>query len=138
MDKVLRKSLLDALSWASLKDLPEKWDGENIYILALGLAAKMDGSKSYVALKKDEKGNDKVVKDFGSVSIISRIDAVYPYLYLDGSFIPSFGGQKKEDRINWLEQMNYGTNGAYEGMSLKELNKEVLNTAIRNQLNAIK
>jgi hypothetical protein len=135
MYKATEKSLVDALSWASLRELPPKDNKENVYILALALVSKKDGSKSYVATKKGKDGKDKVVKDFGSTAMIVKIEEVYPYLLLDGNYLPTFDGKKREDRIKWLTMMD--AEGDYEGMSLKELNKEILLIAMRNQLKAM-
>jgi hypothetical protein len=135
MYKGTEKSLVDALSWASLRELPPKDKKENVYILALALVSKKDGSKSYVATKKGKDGKDRVVKDFGSTATIVKIEEVYPYLLLDGNYLPTFEGKKREDRIKWLTMMD--AEGNYEEMTLKELNKEVLLIAMRNQLRAM-
>lgn len=136
MDKKLEKSLIDALSWASLRELPEKDKGEEVYILALALVSKKDGSKSYVALKKDKNGEDKIVKDFGTTAMIVKVDEVYPYILLDASYVPQFNDKKKEERIKWLT-LTDPEGGNYEDMSLKELNKAILNRAIQNHIRAI-
>lgn len=136
MDKKLEKSLIDALSWASLRELPEKDKGEDVYILALALVSKKDGSKAYVATKKTKDGTDKIVKDFGSTAMIVKVEEVYPYLLLDASYIPQFNDKKKEERIKWLT-LTDTEGGNYEDMSLKELNKAILNRAIQCHLKAI-
>ena len=129
---VSRKSLIDALSWASLRELPKKDNGENIWIRALALVSKRDGSKSYVALVKGKNGEDRMVKDFGSVSQVVSFDEIYAYEYLDASYIPSFESKKKEDKIKWLELQMPGVD--YGSMTPKELNKAVLHIAMQNQL----
>ena len=129
---ISRKSLIDALSWASLRELPKKDNGENIWIRALALVSKRDGSKSYVALVKGKKGEDRMVKDFGSVSQVVSFDEIYAYEYLDSSYIPSFESKKKEDKIKWLELQRPGED--YASMTPKELNKAVLHIAMQNQL----
>ena len=129
---ISRKSLIDALSWASLRELPKKDNGENIWIRALALVSKRDGSKSYVALVKGKNGEDRMVKDFGSVSQVVSFDEIYAYEYLDSSYIPSFESKKKEDKIKWLELQRPGED--YASMTPKELNKAVLHIAMQNQL----
>lgn len=129
---VLRKSLIDALSWSSLRELPKKDNGENIWIRALALASKRDGSKSYVALVKGKNGEDRMVKDFGTVSQVVTIDEIYAYEYLDSSYIPSFESKKKEDKIKWLELQRPGAD--YASMTPKEINKAILHVAMQNQL----
>lgn len=129
---ISRKSLIDALSWASLRELPKKDNGENIWIRALALVSKRDGSKAYVALVKGKNGEDRMVKDFGSVSQVVSFDEIYAYEYLDSSYIPSFESKKKEDKIKWLELQKPGED--YASMTPKELNKAVLHIAMQNQL----
>ena len=133
MHKITNKTLIDALSWAGLRELPEVNDGENIYIKSLALVSKRDGTTSYVATCKDILGVDKIVKDFGTVSPIVEVKEVYPYLYLDASYVPEFATKKKEDRIKWLEiaaphMKNLDT------MSFKELNNAIINIAIQKQI----
>lgn len=129
---ILRESLIDALSWASLRELPEKDNGENIWIRALALVSKRDGSKSYVALVKGKNGEDRIIRDFGSVSMIVKIEEIYAFEYLDSSYLPTFDSKKKEDKIKWLSMQRPEVN--YEEMSAKELNKSILHVAMQNQL----
>lgn len=132
---ITRESLINALSWASLRELPEKDNGENIWIRALALASKRDGSKGYIAMIKGKNGEDRILKDFGSVSQIVNIEEVYPYSYLDSSYLPQFDSKKREDKINWLSLQR--PNEDFHELTAKELNKEILYTAMQNQLNDI-
>lgn len=129
---ILRESLIDALSWASLRELPEKDNGENIWIRALALVSKRDGSKAYVALVKGKDGEDRIIRDFGSVSMIVKIEEIYAFEYLDSSYLPTFDSKKKEDKIKWLSMQRPEVN--YEDMNAKELNKAILHVAMQNQL----
>jgi hypothetical protein len=129
---ILRESLIDALSWASLRELPERDNGENIWIRALALVSKRDGSKAYVALVKGKNGEDRIIRDFGSVSMIVKIEEIYAFEYLDSSYLPTFDSKKKEDKIKWLSMQRPEVN--YEEMSAKELNKAILHVAMQNQL----
>jgi hypothetical protein len=129
---ILRESLIDALSWASLRELPEKDNGENIWIRALALVSKRDGSKAYVALVKGKDGEDRIIRDFGSVSMIVKIEEIYAFEYLDSSYLPTFDSKKKEDKIKWLSMQRPEVN--YEEMNSKELNKAILHVAMQNQL----
>lgn len=137
MDKVQNKSLIAALNWACVRELPPVDDKENVWIFALALVAKKDGSKGYVALTKDKNGESRIVKDFGSTSMIVKVEEIYPYLYLDPTYIPQFGDKKKEERVKWLK-LTDPDGGDYDAMSLKELNKAILNRAIQNHINATK
>lgn len=133
MHKTTNKTLIDALSWAGLRELPEVYDGENIYIKSLALVSKRDGTTSYVATCKDILGADKIVKDFGTVSPIVEVKEVHPYLYLDASYVPEFATKKKEDRIKWLEIAAPHMKNL-DAMSFKELNNAIINIAIQKQI----
>lgn len=135
MENIKEKSLIKCLAALDLRDLPKEWDKENVWILAVGLISKIDGTFSYAALKKDKDGNARVVKDFGNICAIRQVEKVYPYKYLDATFVPYFKGRSKDERIAWLEQM--GEKGNFGEMSAKELDKKVLNVAIQQALKAL-
>jgi hypothetical protein len=124
------------LSWASLRELPEKDNGENVWIKALALVSKRDGSKAYVALVKGKDGEDRLIKDFGSVSQIVKYDEIRPYVYLDSSYLPTFEAKKREDKIKWLALRRPDVD--FEAMNAKELNKAILHVAMQNQLEDLK
>lgn len=135
MESIKEKSLISCLATLDLRDLPKEWDKENVWILAVGLISKIDGTFSYAALKKDKDGNAKVYKDFGNICAIRGIEKVYPYKFLDASFMPMFKTRAKDERIAWLERM--GEQGAFSEMSAKELENKVLNVAIQQSLKAL-
>lgn len=89
MENIKEKSLINCLAALDLRDLPKEWDKENIWILAVGLASKIDGTFSYVALKKDKDGNAKVCKDFGNVCALRKVEEGLP-LQIFGCFIHAF------------------------------------------------
>ena len=135
MENIKEKSLIKCLAALDLRDLPKEWDKENVWILAVGLISKIDGTFSYAALKKDKDGNARVVKDFGNICAIRQVEKVYPYKYLDATFVPYFKTRSKDERIAWLEQMGEECN--FCEMSAKELDKKVLNVAIQQALKAL-
>lgn len=135
MENIKGKSLISCLAALDLRDLPKEWDKEDVWILAVGLVSKIDGTFSYAALRKDEDGNARVVKDFGNICAIRKIEKVYPYKFLDASFMPMFKTKAKDERIAWLERM--GEKGNFSEMSAKELEKKVLNVAIQQALKAL-
>lgn len=135
MESIKEKSLISCLAALDLRDLPKEWDKENVWILAVGLISKIDGTFSYAALKKDKNGDARVVKDFGNICAIRKIEKVYPYKFLDASFMPMFKTRAKDERIAWLERM--GEKGCFSEMSAKELEKKVLNVAIQQALKAL-
>lgn len=132
---IFRESLINALSWASLRELPSKDDGEHIWIRALALVSKRDGSKGYVALAKGKNGEDRVIKDFGSISQIVKMEEVYPYSYLSDDYLPIFETKTRQERINWLSMQRPEED--FSELTMKELNKAILYIAMQNQLNDI-
>ena len=130
---IFRESLINALSWASLRELPSKDDGEHIWIRALALVSKRDGSKGYVALAKGKNGEDRVIKDFGSISQIVKMEEVYPYSYLSDDYLPIFETKTRQERINWLSMQRPEED--FSELTMKELNKAILYIAMQNQLN---
>ena len=133
MENIKKKSLISCLAALDLRDLPKEWDKEDVWILAVGLISKIDGTFSYAALKEDENGDARVVKDFGNICAIRKIEKVYPYKFLDASFMPMFKTRAKDERIAWLERM--GEKGNFSEMSAKELERKVLNVVIQQVLN---
>lgn len=135
MENIKEESLVNALAYCDLRDLPKEWDEENVYLKALALVAKSDGSKSYAFVQKYIDGKDRIIKDFGRIASIKSIEKVYPYLYLDARFVPDFKTNAKAERIEWLEKMNCEDD--LSECTLKELNKKVLNMAMQNALRAL-
>lgn len=131
---VKNESLIKALSHFLLKDLPSVDDGENIWIKALALVRKCDGSESYVYVVKDSVTlQNRIAKDFGGVAQISEIIEFYPFSFLKSGYVPTFNGKKKEERVKYL--MTYDNRKDYSEMTLKELDREIIRVGIEKQLN---
>lgn len=130
----LESTLIDAMSYCSLRGLPEVENGVDVWIRAIAKVAKSDGSYSYVYVEKDlETLENKVRKDFGTAAAIIKYIEYYPFSYLDASYVPEFKTNTKEERIEYLSKVSkYGKN--YGKMSLKQLNREVIRIAIKYQL----
>jgi hypothetical protein len=128
-----RESLISALSYCSLRDLPEKDSGENVWLRSLAKVQKSDGSESYVLLCKDEKGNERMVKDFGNIAAVRKVVEYYPFEYLMESYMPKFKTAKKEERIAFLSKYDKETD--YSKFTAKQLDEAVMNVAMKTQLN---
>lgn len=139
MEKLKKESLIKALSFCGLRDVPEEWDKENVYLRALALVSKTDGSQGYILVEKDEYGNDRVVKDFGAVCAIHEIVSVHPFFFLDARWLPEFkpkgkgkaSADGKAERIAWLERNNIVMDGKSD---IKALDKAILHVAMRKAL----
>lgn len=129
------KSLIDVLSYCDLRDLPEVDKKEYVWVRAVALVEKRDGTLNYAVAKANAIGDYSITKDFGSISSIVTVKQYFPYEFLDATFLPDFKGAKKEDRINWL--VKNGVNKNFSSMTAKELDKECTNFAIKQQLNKV-
>lgn len=132
-----RESLIKALSYCSLRELPKLDSGEDVWIKALALVTKTDGNRCYVAIEKDPKTlKNRVKKDFGGTGAIVKYDEVYPYLYLSQEYMPKFHDKTKEARVKYLASIK--PNVSWSQYSLKDLNDAILGIAIESQLAHIK
>jgi hypothetical protein len=71
--------MIDALSYASLAELPEVWNGKREWKDAIVLIDKYDGTDYFAIAKRSEDGEVRIVKDFGSMFAIKGIKRYYPY-----------------------------------------------------------
>ena len=126
---------MECLKWTGMSKLPDKDDKENIWIYAIGLVQKADGSESYVALGKNAKLEIEYLKDFGNISVIRQLKEVYPYEYLLAKNMPVFKTKKREERIAYLTKNGWGKDVNLEELSLKDLDKMVIWMSIKFQIN---
>lgn len=134
MTNIKQESLVRALSMFMLKELPDKDDGKLIWVKALALVKKRDGTQSYVCLKRNaDTLTYNISNDFGTCSAVVEYVEIYPFSFLKEKYMPVFKGVKKEDRINYLNKIN--KNKDYSQYTLKELDKEIVRIAISRQLN---
>lgn len=123
-----KESLMKVLAYCNIAKLPEEDTQEYIWLKAIGLVAKADGTHSYVLMYKNRYNRPNIVKDFGSISTIVKTEKVYPLLLFKYSLLPKFGTDSSEERIRWLKSKKVEAD--YENMNLKELNKLVLNFCV--------
>lgn len=129
------ESLIDALSYCSLRDLPEVEDGENVWIRAIAKVLKADGQTYYAYVEKDDNLQNRIVKDFGPISALVKVVEYYPFSYLKPAFMPKFKGKSKEgkdERIAYLTRYNKDVD--YSNLSVKELDRIILLGAIKKQM----
>lgn len=126
-------SLIQALQYTSLRELPQINKKNEMWVNALALVKKADGTESYVYVVKDGSLNDRIVADFGNISSIKEIVEYYPIEYLNQSYIPKFKTQKKEERIKFLSLWGYNDSDLTK-KSVKELDRLVLSCSVKQQL----
>jgi hypothetical protein len=131
-----RASLIKALSHCSLRELPDLDRGEDIWIKALALVTKTDGSRCYVAIEKDPKTlNNRVKKDFGGTGAIVAYNEFYPYLYLSQEYMPKLADKSKDAKVEYLSKIFPHKN--WSKCAIKELQNAIIGSAIMMQLNQI-
>lgn len=129
-----RESLIKALSYCSLRELPEMDSGEDIWIKALAIVEKSTGEECLVSLSKDPYTlKNKVSRDFGSTGAIVKYISIHPYLYLSDNFMPKFRDKNKDSRVEYLKRLD--RNVDWNKKPLKELNETIIGFAIMMQLN---
>ena len=128
------ETLVEALSFCGVRELPEELKGKEVWIKAIGLASKVDGSQSYVYLERGKLGAKDIKKDFGTLSPIAKIDKIYPYLYLSEDEVPKFSKEDKGEKTSWLIARGYKE----EELSTKtpqQINKLVIDECVKAALN---
>lgn len=128
------ETLVEALSFCGVRELPEELKGKEVWIKAIGLVSKVDGSQSYVYLERGELGASCVKKDFGTLSPIAKIEKIYPYLYLSEDEVPKFSKEDKGEKTSWLIARGYKE----EELSTKtpqQINKLVIDECVKAALN---
>lgn len=128
------ETLVDALSFCGVKELPEELKGKEVWIKAIALVTKRDGGQSYVAVERDSDGGKKIVRDFGSLSPVAKIEKLYPYMYLSENDVPKFAKDAKDEKIAWLEERDYKKE-ELEGLTPKGLDKIIINECVKVALN---
>ena len=131
---IKERTLVEALSFCGVRELPEEFKGKEVWIKAIGLVSKVDGSQSYVYLERGELGASNIKKDFGTLSPIVKIDKIYPYLYLSEDEVPKFSKEDKGEKNSWLIARGYKE----EELSTRtpqQINKLVIDECVKAALN---
>lgn len=96
MNKEQNKALFDALQFAGLTELPEEWNGEDIWVKAVVEILRGNAKTEYaVATNENGKGKPNYIKTFGSTSIIKKPLRFFPYKLLQDKYKPSFKTKKE-------------------------------------------
>lgn len=132
MRKKEQESLIDALSYCSLRELPQADDGEGYWLEALAKVAKRDGTHSYVYVERDIDTLEPTIrKDFGTISGIAFVEEYYPYEYLREEFKTKLAN--KEAKVEYLSKIDKDNAKTYAKMSVKKLDDEITRRDIMTQ-----
>ena len=133
MDKE-KQSLLECLTWCSLKELPKEDDGKDIYIAAVIKVKKADTTVSYAAVKRDTDGTDKIIKDFGTCAVIREVLGKFPYKCLNAEYMPKLKDFSRKSMVNFLARTMQKTADDFDGITDKELYNIIVSKAMEKQL----
>jgi len=132
LDKVLRK--------AGLESLPEKFDGNGVWLYAIARLHKIDGSIGYGILKRTADFKYSYRYTNGNIQQIDEKQTeIFPIIMLDTDSVRTFANDNPEDRITYLKRVRpkWLADVKLEDMSIEELNKEVVRYAMVQQMNRI-
>lgn len=131
MSTLKEKTLLDALSFVSLRTLPTKAEEDDNYLSAIVEVVKVDGTTSYALQKTREDLTKYIAKDFGTISTIKEIVSIHPFEFLKEKYV--FSGTTKEEKIQYLKKMYKDEDYDFDTMPLKEINKMIKMIAVKYQ-----
>lgn len=137
MEKSEERLLQDALREAHLTQLPKVAAKNTVWLEGIAKIRKANGSIAYGIVKRNPDLTHRVIYVNGDIFAISEIVEVYPYVTLDKSYIKTFTAKEKEDaRIKYLKSLEIPSVCPvnYEGMTMEELNKEIIKAAVYMQL----
>lgn len=128
------QSLFDCLAFCKLSQLPEKEDGKSVWVNAIAKTRKNDGCYYYCYVERDKDGKPKIMRDFGAVRAIVKMEEFYPIVYLDSSYVKKFK-KDEEGTASLIEYLkSIGVKIDFESATRKDLDKENIKIAIQKQL----
>ena len=146
-------TLTDVLSEARIKELPDELSENDItWVKAIVLVTKCDASRNYALAINAGDGKPSIIKDYGSVAKIARIDKIYPYIKLNSANSPSLNNKRdilmffksarySEEKVAEIEALLANKNADGEEKSKEQLEKdraivkrEIINLSIKNCL----
>ena len=129
-----QKSMFDALEFVHKSELPEPWNGKDVYISAICKTLKSDGNNYYCVVEIDEDGKNRIIKDFGRCAAILKFEGIYPLSYLEPSYLKRFK-KDEEGTAKLVEYLkNEGVEMDFENADRKMLDKANIRVAIKRQL----
>lgn len=128
------ESLFDCLAFCKLSQLPEKEDGKSVWLNAIAKTRKNDGCYYYAYVERDKDGKPKIMRDFGAVRAIVKMEEFYPIVYLDSSYVKKFK-KDEEGTASLIEYLkSVGVKIDFDNATRKDLDKENIKIAIQKQL----
>ena len=126
--------MFDCLAFCKLSQLPEKEDGKSVWVSAVCRTKKNDGCYYYCYVERGKDGKPKIMRDFGAVRTIVKMEEFYPIVYLDSSYVKKFK-KDEEGTASLIEYLkSIGVKIDFENATRKDLDKENIKIAIQKQL----
>jgi hypothetical protein len=126
--------MFDALEFVHKSELPEPWNGKDVFINGIAKTLKSDGNNYYCVVEIDENGKNRIIKDFGRCAAIVKFEEIYPLSYLEPSFLKRFK-KDEEGTAKLVEYLkNEGVEMDFESADRKMLEKANIRVAIKRQL----
>lgn len=124
---IKEQSLKDVLNFLKLQELPKQHretDGVH-WMEAVTLVRKQDTSLSYAIAKRDALGRISYTHDFGSMSPISGLVSIHPYLFAE-TYTSNDGITEAEKKERLVEELGEDTREKVMEMEVKDV-EEALN-----------
>lgn len=141
MEKYEQNLISDVLNFAHLTSLPKRVDPKkSLWIEAIAKFRLANNSVGYGVVKRNLDLTYRVLYINGATASIVDIEEVYTYIMLEKQYIKKFTEKAGEkERIAYLESLNlpYVAEGYFDGMSVDELNKEIVKAAVYQQLKSL-
>lgn len=127
------RTLLEALNYAHLHELPAEWNKKDPWIKAIALTNRSSGLQSYAILRTNGSDGYHAVKDFRFDGLRSIV-AIYPYIYVDAQFLPKFTLKQINEKHEYIAKISGKTIEEVKALSAKEQKTIMVEYAIKMQL----
>lgn len=142
MNRIEEKLIADVLNFAHLTSMPSKMTKKTaLWIEAVAKVRKANATYAYAILRRTANLDHTFIYSNGATSPIVSVEEVYPIITLDTKYVKKFTDDSKDARIRYLRSMNLPyieTEKYFDGMTLEDLDKEVVKSAMYQQLEALK
>ena len=133
MTELEKSTMTDVLIWTDCRNLPKKDDGKSLWVRAIALVGKNDGSKSYCVIERRYNGEMQVVKDFGHAAAIKVYLSVHPYEFVKEKYIKKWNAtDTKEMKLRYIN-VNLNTGFDVNSLTDEQLEAQLCNVAIYRQ-----
>lgn len=132
MNSYIEKDALnEALKFTFTGNLSEEHNGTDIWIEAIALVSKVNGRQGYALVKRDKNGEPQIKKSFGTPCMITKIEKIYPFYFLDTEFIPTF--KNKAEKIRYIINLSDISQADIDAMTETEIKNILIDICIKQQ-----